>query len=1061
MSKWIEAKNGTFWIRGKEGSGKSVAMKHFFTEYKKRKDTEFVIGFFFNKLGSDLEKCFEGLLRVALARIIRGYPALFTCIQHHYDHMVLEQPYDRNTTSADWTLGDLEHAMELIINNTQFDANIVLFVDALNECEDKDLGEEKLIQIFRGYSEQRPLVNFKICFSSTTNIDLEEKYAGQLPGLVMQEKTEVDLELYIRTCFNDGRQSSRFDENDLAQILAGVLNKAEGCWLWVEYAVALVNKRSSTLGTVKRGLEKLPKEMTALYESFLISVNNEHAEETNNMLAVVLAAAASCSPPSIAIDDFRYILGFCSEDQYESQALVEGQDDFMKTNALLRARIQERFGHLLIVQNLDDDDADDEADSKKRDKNGTVKLYHSTVKDFLSQRKTAGESLILSGQDLERRGFEILTTASLRFLKCREFIKLVQDLESQGVKYFKKVEDARAVFKRLPLLVFTLKFFLINSCYAIQRNTGNSDELKSYWTSRNFEVWKSITNILLERDAIEPDATLTASCVETNCDVFVRHQIETQGVEPNELIPDYGSYLCLAAFWGSDKVVKMLLSLRPQVDIDFCSSFGTALTIAAARGYKDIVQDLLDNGADADISGGIYEDPLAAASTSLNFDIVRLLWEHPSSSSSLKHSKCRTSRALLAIGGAIRYAFVVEDAELSNSERRVASEVIQILVRNGLEMSIFTHISVPIFLWSLSIGSTEVMDLMLKDPTFILFQSSSGQTLLHIVSTTATLDMVKLVIEKYEDLDRSIDVRDGRECTVLHYAAINGSPDVIQYLLDLKDPQLDPNAKDMYGLTPLHAAFANGRAKTVSLLLEAGAIIDDDGPEGLSMLHLAVSNFSEPEVLEFLTDRPVNVTDDWKRTPLHIACQFGGRKAVEWLLDRNLDPSTQDARGRTALHCACQNQAPSSAEIIELLLKKGASPSTTDAAGSTPLHSAFHDPEHASSCLFWAVLEKNYWDKFSEAECARKVYVMLALDQEDEFINIQDDLGNTPLHLACWRGLGAIIGILISLRARLDLRDRSGCLAYQLIENSELRESAEIIMTTVQGENRILEITSS
>ncbi|KAK0703016.1 hypothetical protein B0T26DRAFT_756606 [Lasiosphaeria miniovina] len=72
LSKWLTEKSGMCWIRGKPGSGKSVAMKHLFTEYKrKRGDGEIVIGFFFNKLGSDFGKSLEGLLRVVLARILK------------------------------------------------------------------------------------------------------------------------------------------------------------------------------------------------------------------------------------------------------------------------------------------------------------------------------------------------------------------------------------------------------------------------------------------------------------------------------------------------------------------------------------------------------------------------------------------------------------------------------------------------------------------------------------------------------------------------------------------------------------------------------------------------------------------------------------------------------------------------------------------------------------------------------------------------------------------------------------------------------------------------------
>ncbi|CAM1509520.1 Fc.00g032590.m01.CDS01 [Cosmosporella sp. VM-42] len=1048
LGNWIEANSGVFRIRGNGGSGKSVAMKHFFNEYKKRKRGEIVIGFFFNKLGSALEHRFEGLLRILLGRLLRDYPALFNCIYSRYCDMLefIPQPHERETRHVDWGLGDLEDAMELIFSNNKYEANIVLFVDAINECDDME--QDKLIRMFRSYSESKSIINFKVCFSSTTDIDLEERYAGHLPSLDMQDKTKHDLELYIRACFEEGTSSSRFDESDLGQILSGVLAKAEGCWLWVENAVSLVNKRSSTLGTVKRGLEKLPEEMAALYETFLTSVDDEHAEETNDMLAVVLATAIDNSP-YIFIDDFRYILGFCLDAGYTSQASMEGQDDFMKTNAILRCRIQERFGHLLVVQNVDDDDADgNDGKGPSRDRNGRVQLYHSTVKDFLSQRKSTGQSRILPGQDLQRRGLEILTKACLRFVQCKEVVKLMHDLESQGARYFKQVEDSDAVCRRLPLLVFALKSLPLISCEAIQRNTANSDQLKAYWTNRNFETWKSILNTILERNAVEPETTLTALCIKTDCDTFVRHLIEHQGVEPDEFIPQFGSYLCLAVYSGSVKVVKMLLSLDRYVDIDYCSPLGTALTIAAMRGDIDIFDALLEKGANPDVSGGVYQDPLTAAATMLNLDIIRRLWEHPYSSVSLRHSKFRTSQAILAIDRAMRYAYVVKDTEPSNRDRRIVSEVIHILAHDGLEVSVFTPSSVPVLLWGVCVGSTEVMDLMLRDPTMLLFRSPLGQTLLHIVSAAGTLSMVKLIIKKFENVGLSLDVRDGRQGTLLHYAALNDDPAVVQYLLSLTDLDLDPNEKDRYGLTPLHTAFARGAPKTVLLLLDAGARTDKDGPEGLSMLHLAASNFQHPEVLNILADKPVDIKDHWDRTPLHIASQYGSDKSVQWLLDRGLDASTTDAQGRTALHCACQNQCPHSVNIIDLLLQKGLSPSATDAAGSTPLHLAFHDSEHPSPYLCWLAYTTDYWDVFSEAECARKVAQMLAVDNKEEFINIQDDEGNTPLHLACWRGMGAVVRTLLVLPARCDLRDERGCFPYQLIEDSGLREQVEAVITT-------------
>lgn len=1030
-----------------EGSGKSVAMKQFFTEYKKGKEGEFAIGFFFNKLGSGLERSFEGLLRVVLAKMLRCYPALFTCLRKHYKDNLdfIPRPHDRETMHTDWTRGSLEQAMELILNNTQYEAHFVLFVDAINECEDID-GTE-LIQIFRGYSDSRSGINFKICFSSTTDIALEGKYARQVPGLIMQDKTADDLSLYVRSCVLGEDSSSHFDANDLNQILKSVLDKAEGCWLWVEYAVSIVNKKSSTLGTVKRGLEDLPKTMEALYEVFLANLDEEHATEANDMLGVVLALGAACNGMSIYLDDFRYVLGFSSGQRCESQSSLEAHDDFMKHNSIIRSRIQEHFGRMLIVQDIDDDDDDDivndEADTTGLNKNGSVRLYHSTVKNFLSRRETASQSPILSGPDLERRGLEILTKACLRFWRCREIGRLINDLDNHGPNYFPRIEESSDLYRRLPLLPFTLDCFVAISCHAVQRNTENAEELKAFWTPQYFDNWKTITNTLLRRKLILPEFTLTAECVGADCDAIIRHQIECHGVNANEVIPDFGTYLCLASLMGSTKIVTLLLSFE-YVDIDYCSFLGTPLSIAAARGHKEIVKILLDHGANPDICSVLGDDPLSAAASSLNFDIVRLLWEHPGSSVCFKNSKHRTSRALLRIGSAIRYAYVVDDVDLSTSELNNATDVIQILALNGLDMAIFSHTSIPWFLWSLCVGSTEVMRLFMDSPDFILSRASGGQSLIHIVCCAGNLNMIELIARRFEDLKRSIDETDGRQCTILHYGSLNLSHKVVEYLLDREDLYLDVNAQDIFGLTPLHSAFARGTAKSVRSLALAGANMNDEGPEGLRMPHFAASNLLEPKIIDLLpANTELNILDRWDRSPLHIACQFGEESTVEWLLEKGLNPSAVDDRGRTALHCACQNQAPSSVRIIKLLLKHGASPTAIDYGGSTPLHLAFHDPEKMAKDLFWDDFTKSYWDVFSEVECARKAKCMLEIDGKNEFTSIRDNEGNTSLHLACWRGLGSVIAELMLTSTAFDIKDERGFLPYQLIENDDLSQLVE------------------
>ena len=87
--------------------------------------------------------------------------------------------------------------------------------------------------------------------------------------------------------------------------------------------------------------------------------------------------------------------------------------------------------------------------------------------------------------------------------------------------------------------------------------------------------------------------------------------------------------------------------------------------------------------------------------------------------------------------------------------------------------------------------------------------------------------------------------------TLLHSAAISGSAEIAQYLLDLS--VIDVNARDHEGNTPLHLAAQNGNVPVARVLLDHPDI--DLNPTNLkakSVLHLAAQKKNESLISSIL-----------------------------------------------------------------------------------------------------------------------------------------------------------------------------------------------------------------
>ena len=187
---------------------------------------------------------------------------------------------------------------------------------------------------------------------------------------------------------------------------------------------------------------------------------------------------------------------------------------------------------------------------------------------------------------------------------------------------------------------------------------------------------------------------------------------------------------------------------------------------------------------------------------------------------------------------------------------------------------------------------------------------------------------------------------DGDGQTELHWAIeVNQDIEVIKTLIS---EGADVNAKDKFGLTPLHVAADNGNIEITKFLVSSGAKVDAKDNDGETPLNMAVERIGSIAVVEFLVSKGANVNRkfDDGTTPLINAVLSKRTEIVEFLVYKGADVNTKTKHGRTPLHYASLTpliwlkRGDANFEIAKFLVSSGAKVDAKDNDGATPLHIA-------------------------------------------------------------------------------------------------------------------------
>uniref|UniRef100_A0A8C3TA66 Ankyrin repeat domain 17 n=1 Tax=Chelydra serpentina TaxID=8475 RepID=A0A8C3TA66_CHESE len=364
-----------------------------------------------------------------------------------------------------------------------------------------------------------------------------------------------------------------------------------------------------------------------------------------------------------------------------------------------------------------------------------------------------------------------------------------------------------------------------------------------------------------------------------------------------------------------------MLPIYPAIDIDAQteSNHDTALTLACAGGHEELVQTLLERGANIEHRDKKGFTPLILAATAGHVGVVEILLDNGADIEAQSERTKDTPLSLACSGG--------------------RQEVVELLLARGANkehrnVSDYTPLSL-----AASGGYVNIIKILLNAGAEINSRTGSklGISPLMLAAMNGHTAAVKLLLDMGSDINAQIETNRN---TALTLACFQGRTEVVSLLLDRK-ANVEHRAKT--GLTPLMEAASGGYAEVGRVLLDKGA--DVNAP-------------------------PVPSSRD---TALTIAADKGHYKFCELLISRGAHIDVRNKKGNTPLWLAANG---GHLDVVQLLVQAGADVDAADNRKITPLMAAFRKGH--VKVVRYLVKEVNQFP--SDSECMR--YIATITDKE-------------------------------------------------------------------------------
>ena len=388
--------------------------------------------------------------------------------------------------------------------------------------------------------------------------------------------------------------------------------------------------------------------------------------------------------------------------------------------------------------------------------------------------------------------------------------------------------------------------------------------------------------------------------------------------------------------------------------------------------------------------------------------------------------------------------------------------LVELLLDAGAGVTIANRYGVqPLSLASLN-GNAEVIEQLLRagaDPNTAL---PEGETVVMTAARTGNGDAIRVLISHGADVNARDDVH-GQ--TALMWAAAEGHAEAIHLLAEVggdinarTDQDTGPAPRrglfasaPPTGFTPVMFAVRAGHLDATRVLLEAGADVNDTLSDGQSALVVAAAN-ANWALADYLLDQGAdpdlagagwNALHQTVRTRRMNCCQgtpgpipsgtVDSLQVMRKLIAKGVDVNARMARngikdgqrsrlnrlGATAFFLAAK---VTDVEAMTFLVEAGADANIRSAENTTPLMVA-------AGLDIWNPGEDGGTFSGQEEEVLEAVTMCVELGND---VNAQNDLMETALHGAAFRGANIVVDYLVEQGAKLDAREVNGWIPWAI-----------------------------